>query len=70
MMCASIKTLSNKKIIVIGRDLTETAKLQQNLVAAQKEISKNYLQISQLEERFQSIFEIGSEAIIIVGKDG
>jgi len=69
MMCASIKTLSNKKIIVIGRDLTETAKLQQNLVAAQKEISKNYLQISQLEERFQSIFEIGSEAIIIVRAD-
>jgi len=69
MMCASIKTLSNKKIIVIGRDLAETAKLQQNLVAAQKEISQNYLLISQLEERFRSIFEIGTESIIIVRKD-
>jgi transcriptional regulator PpsR len=69
MLCASIKTLSNKKIIVIGRDLTETSQLQQNLVAAQKEISKNYLQISQLEERFQSIFQIGTESIIIVKAD-
>jgi transcriptional regulator PpsR len=69
MMCASIKTLSNKKIVVIGRDLTEAAKLQQSLVAAQKVISQNYLQITQLEERFQSIFEIGTESIIIVRVD-
>ncbi len=69
MMCASIKTLSNKKIIVIGRDLTEASKLQQSLVSAQKEISQNYLQISQLEERFRSIFEIGTESIVIVKVD-
>ncbi len=66
MMCASIKTLSNKKIIVIGRDITEVSRLQQNLVSAQKEISQNYLQISRLEERFRSIFEIGTESIVIV----
>ncbi|MBU3620426.1 transcriptional regulator PpsR [Polynucleobacter sp. CS-Odin-A6] len=66
IMCASIKTLSNQKIVVIGRDLTPTAQLQQNLVAAQKEISQNQLQINQLEERFRSIFEIGVESIIIV----
>jgi transcriptional regulator PpsR len=69
MMCASIKTSSNKKIIVIGRDITEVSRLQQNLVSAQKEISQNYLQISQLEERFQSIFEIGTESIVIVKAD-
>ena len=69
MMCTSIKTSSNKKIIVIGRDLSEASKLQQDLVAAQKEISKNYLQISQLEERFRSIFEIGTESVIIVKGD-
>jgi transcriptional regulator PpsR len=69
IMCASIKTLSNQKIVVIGRDLTPTAQLQQNLVAAQKEISQNHLQINQLEERFRSIFEIGVESIIIVKAD-
>lgn len=69
IMCASIKTLSNRKIIVIGRDLAEASKLQQNLVAAQKEISQNYLKINQLEERFRSIFEIGKEAIMIVKVD-
>jgi transcriptional regulator PpsR len=69
MMCASIKTSSNQKIIVIGRDITEVSRLQQNLVSAQKEISQNYLQISQLEERFQSIFEIGTESIVIVKAD-
>ena len=69
MMCASIKTLSNKKIIVIGRDITEVSRLQQNLVSAQKEISQNYLQISRLEERFRSIFEIGTESIVIVKAD-
>jgi transcriptional regulator PpsR len=69
MMCASIKTSSSKKIIVIGRDITEVSRLQQNLVSAQKEISQNYLQISQLEERFRSIFEIGTESIVIVQAD-
>jgi transcriptional regulator PpsR len=69
IMCASIKTSSNKKIIVIGRDLRETSKLQQNLVSAQKEISQNYLHINQLEERFRSIFEVGTESIIIVKAD-
>jgi transcriptional regulator PpsR len=69
MMCAAIKTTSNKKIIVIGRDITEVSRLQQNLVSAQKEISQNYLQISQLEERFRSIFEIGTESIVIVKAD-
>ncbi len=69
IMCASIKALSNQKIIVIGKDLTETSQLQQDLVLAQKEISQSYLHISQLEARFQSIFEIGTESIIIVKAD-
>ncbi|AWW49238.1 transcriptional regulator PpsR [Polynucleobacter paneuropaeus] len=69
IMCASIKALSNQKIIVIGRDLAEVAQLQQDLVAAQKQISQNYLQINQLEERFRSIFEIGAESIIILQAD-
>jgi transcriptional regulator with PAS, ATPase and Fis domain len=69
IMCASIKTLSNERIIVIGRDLRETSKLQQNLVSAQREISRNYLQINQLEERFRSIFEIGTESIVITKAD-
>lgn len=70
IMCASIKALSNQKIIVIGRNLAEVAQLQQDLVAAQKKISQNYLQINQLEERFRSIFEIGTESIIILQADG
>ena len=32
IMCASIKALSNQKIIVIGRNLAEVAQLQQDLV--------------------------------------
>ena len=71
MMCTSIKTSADKKIIVIGKDLSEASKLQQDLVAAQKELTRNYLQINQLEERFRSIFEIGTESIMIIkGEDG
>ena len=69
IMCASIKALSNQKIIVIGRDLAEVAQLQQDLVVAQKKISQNYLQINQLEERFRSIFEISTQSIIILQVD-
>ena len=69
IMCASIKAVSNQKIIVIGRNIAEVAQLQQDLVAAQKKISQNYLQINQLEERFRSIFEIGTESIIILQAD-
>ena len=70
ILCATIKAMSNQKIIVIGRNLAEVAQLQQDLVAAQKNISQNYLQINQLEERFRSIFEIGTESIIILQADG
>lgn len=71
ILCTLIKTSSDKKIIVIGRDLSEASKLQQDLVAAQNELNKNYLQINQLEERFRSIFEIGTESIMIIkGDDG
>ena len=70
ILCATIKAMSNQKIIVIGKNLAEVAQLQQDLVAAQKNISQNYLQINQLEERFRSIFEIGTESIIILQADG
>jgi transcriptional regulator PpsR len=69
IMCASIKVPSNQKIIVIGRDLAEIAQLQQDLISAQKKISQDHLKINQLEERFRSIFEIGTESIIILQAD-
>jgi signal transduction histidine kinase len=68
-MCASIKVPSNQKIIVIGRDLAEISQLQQDLVSAQKKISQDHLKINQLEERFRSIFEIGTESIMILQAD-
>ena len=69
IMCASIKVPSNQKIIVIGRDLAEISQLQQDLVSAQKKISQDHLKINQLEERFRSIFEIGTESIMILQAD-
>ncbi len=53
-------------IIAIGRDMRSVATLQQQLVHAQQSMERDYLRLRHLETRYRLLFQMGSEAVLIV----
>ncbi len=54
------------RTIAIGRDLRSAAALQQRLMQAQQEMERDYLRLRQTESRYRLLFQIASEAVIVV----
>ncbi|MEL7446595.1 MAG: transcriptional regulator PpsR [Pseudomonadota bacterium] len=52
--------------IAIGRDLVESAKLQQRLLQVQQSLERDYLRLRQLEGRYRMLFDLSSEAMVII----
>ncbi len=53
-------------IIAIGRDLRTLATLQQRLVDAQQSMEREYARLREAETRYRLLFQIASEAVLIV----
>ncbi|MBX7497093.1 transcriptional regulator PpsR [Qipengyuania sp. 6B39] len=56
--------------IAFGRDLRETAAVQQRLLQAQQSLERDYLRMRRLEARYRMLFDLSSEAVLIVAADG
>jgi transcriptional regulator PpsR len=54
------------RIVAVGRDLRATAALQQRLVEAQQSIERDYSRLRRVETRYRLLFQMSSEAILIV----
>ena len=54
------------RVIAIGRDLRATAALQQRLLGAQQSMERDYIRLRQAESRYRQLFELSSEAVLIV----
>ena len=54
------------RVIAIGRDIRATAALQQRLLAAQQSMERDYIRLRQAESRYRQLFELSSEAVLIV----
>lgn len=54
------------RIIAVGRDLRGIAQLQQRLVDAQQAIEQDYWRLRHAETRYRLLFEMASEALLIV----
>lgn len=54
------------RILAIGRDLRAVATLQQQLVGAQQSMEREYARLRHLETRYRLLFQISSEAVLIV----
>ncbi len=54
------------QLIAIGRDLRALAELQQKLVEAQQEMEREYTRLRNAETRYRLLFQIASEAVLIV----
>lgn len=54
------------RLAAVGRDLRPLATLQQRLIQAQQAIERDYARLRQAEMRYRLLFEMASEAILIV----
>ena len=53
-------------ILAVGRDLGLSAALQQKFMGAQKEMERNYAQARQAEARYRLLFQVATDAVIVV----
>jgi PAS domain-containing protein len=53
-------------LVAIGRDMRSLAGLQQRLVDAQHALERDYWRLRSVETRFRLLFDMASEAIVVV----
>ena len=56
----------DRRIIALGRDLRAMASLQQRLAEAQQSMEREYARIRSAEKRYRLLFQLASEAVLIV----
>lgn len=54
------------RVIAIGRDHRATAELQQRLIQAQQTMERDYTRLREAESRYRLLFQLASEAVIVV----
>jgi transcriptional regulator PpsR len=52
--------------VVFGRDLRANAAMQQRLVSAQQAMERDYWRLRHMETRYRSLFQVASEAVLIL----
>ncbi|MEM8694698.1 MAG: transcriptional regulator PpsR [Pseudomonadota bacterium] len=55
-----------KRMIALGRDLRDSAALQQRLLQAQQSLERDYMRLRQAESRYRLLFEMTPDPILIV----
>ena len=54
------------RVIALGHDLRGAEALQRQVIQAQQEMERNYVRLRQAEARYRVLFQIASEAVIVV----
>jgi transcriptional regulator PpsR len=57
---------SGARSVVFGRDLRANAALQQRLISAQQAMERDYWRLRHMETRYRSLFQVASEAVLIL----
>lgn len=65
LYCA-VSPAPGRHVIAIGRDLRAVATLQQRLVNAQQSLERDYARLRHAETRYRVLFQLASEAVLIV----
>lgn len=66
VLYSAIQIGQEGKVVAFGRDLRSLSSLQQRLVDAQQSIERDYAKLRQLETRYRLLFQMTSEAVLIV----
>ncbi len=62
---SAIKAKAAGSVIVVGRDLSALAQVQQQLVQSQQAMEREYLRLRAAETRYRALFQMTSEPILI-----
>lgn len=57
------------RVVAIGRDMRSAAAVQQRLLQTQQSLERDYVRLRQAETRYRLLFDIASEAVLIVDAD-
>ncbi|HEY8565924.1 MAG TPA: transcriptional regulator PpsR [Beijerinckiaceae bacterium] len=63
---STIQVTESGRVVAVGRDLRSMAALQQRLVDAQQAMEREYARLREAEARYRLMFQIASEAVLIV----
>ncbi len=66
VMYATVKMNRGGQVVAFGRSMQSMANLQQQLVSAQQSMEREYLKLRQAEARHRLLFQVASEAVLIV----
>jgi transcriptional regulator PpsR len=66
MLYAAVQVNGAGKVVAFGRSMQPMAALQQQLVNAQQSMEREYLRVRQAEARHRLLFQVASEAVLIV----
>lgn len=66
VLYSAVQVGADGQIVAFGRDLRSMAKLQQRLVDAQQSMERDYWRLRNVETRYRMLFQMSSEAILIV----
>jgi transcriptional regulator PpsR len=66
ILFSAAKVGGEGRVVAFGRDLRDMAALQQRLVDAQQSLERDYWRLRNVETRYRMLFQMSSEAILIV----
>ncbi len=66
ILYAAVRAGSPGRIVVFGRDLRAVSSLQRRLVDAQQSMERDYARIRHVETRYRLLFQVASDAVMIV----
>jgi transcriptional regulator PpsR len=66
VLYAAVQVNSEGQVVAFGRSMQPMASLQQQLVNAQQSMERDYLKMRQTEARHRLLFQVASEAVLIV----
>lgn len=66
VLYSAVQVGQDGRVVAFGRDLRSVAALQQRLVDAQQSMERDYWRLRHLETRYRLLFQMASEAVLIV----
>ena len=66
VLYSTVQLAERGSMVAFGRDLTDISELQQRLVDAQQSMERDYSRLRHVETRYRLLFEMSSEAVIVI----
>jgi transcriptional regulator PpsR len=66
VLYAAVQASASGQVVAFGRSMRPMATLQQQLVSAQQSMEREYLKLRQTEARHRLLFQVASEAVLVV----